>query len=69
MNALRRQKGRPQQKFERLTPKTHESPRELVRQREAKRKQAHQRVANVCRHKCNLKKPRLLIAQETQIMH
>ena len=36
-----------------------ESPRELARQSEAKRKQAPQSEANVCRHKCNLKKPRL----------
>ena len=32
-----------------------ESPRELARQTEAKRKQAPQSEANVCRHKCNLK--------------
>ena len=43
-----------------------ESPCELVRQSEAKRKQALQSEANVCRQKCNLKKPRLSIAQETQ---
>ena len=36
-----------------------ESPRELARQSQAKRKQALQSEANVCRHKCNLKKPRL----------
>ena len=36
-----------------------ESPRELALQSEAKRKQALQSEANVCRHKCNLKKPRL----------
>ena len=36
-----------------------ESPRELARQSEAKRKQAPQSEANVFRHKCNLKKPRL----------
>ena len=44
---------------------THESPRELGRQSEAKRKQALQSEANVSRHKCNLKKSRLLIAQNT----
>ena len=60
MYALRRQIA---------APRTHELPRELARQSEAKRKQAPQSEANVCRHKCNLKKPRLLIAQETQIMH
>ena len=38
----------------------------LARQSEAKRKQAPQSEANVCRHKCNPKKPRLLIAQDTQ---
>ena len=36
--------------------RTHESPRELVRQSEAKRKQSPQSEANVCRHKCNLGK-------------
>ena len=39
---------------------------ELVRQSEAKRKQVPQSEANVCGHKCSLKKPRLLIAQDTQ---
>ena len=57
---------RPQQTFERWTPRTQESPRELARQSEAKRKQAPQREANVCRHKCNLKNPPLLITQDTQ---
>ena len=47
-------------------PRTHESPRELARQREAKRKQAPQSEANVCRHKCNLEKAPLSIAQDTQ---
>ena len=61
MNTLRRQSSRPQPTFER-----HESPRELARQSEAKRKQAPQSEANMCRHKCNLKKPRLLIAQHNQ---
>ena len=54
MNALRRQNTRPQQTCE------------LVRQSKAKRKQAPQSEANVFRHKCNLKKPLLLIAQDTQ---
>ena len=57
MNALRRQNIRAQQTFERLTPRTEESPRELARQSEAKRKQAPQSEANVCRRrKRNLKK-------------
>ena len=45
-----------------------DSPHELARQSEAKRKQAPQSEANVCRRrrKCNLKKPPLLIAQDTQ---
>ena len=66
MNALRRKNIRPQQTFERWTPRTHESPCELVRQSEAKRKQTPQSEANVCQHKCNPKKPRLLVAQDTQ---
>ena len=37
-----------------------------VHQSKAKRKQAPQSKAKMCRHKCNLKKPRLLIAQDTQ---
>ena len=49
MNDLRRQNSRPQQTFERWTPRTHESPSELARQSEAKRKQAPQSEANVCR--------------------
>ena len=60
MNALRRQNSRPQQTFERGTPRTHESPRELECQREEKRKQAPQSEANVCRHKCNLEKTSLI---------
>ena len=47
MNALRRQNVRPQQTFERWTPRTQESPHELARQSEAKRKQAPQSEANV----------------------
>ena len=62
MNALRRQNIRPQQTFERWTLRTQESPRELVCQSEAKRKQAPQSEANVCRQwKCNLKKNPSLI--------
>ena len=45
-NALRRQNTRPQQTLEWWTPRTHESPRELVRQSEAKRKQTPQSEAN-----------------------
>ena len=61
MNALRR--------FDRISdlskplkderPRTQELPHELARQSEAKRKQAPQGEANVCRRrrrKCNLKK-------------
>ena len=69
MNDLRRQNSRPQQTFERWTPRTHESPRELARQSEVKRKQAPQTDASVCRHdddEYNLEKPLLLIAQDTQ---
>ena len=51
MNDLRRQNSRPQQSFERWTPRTHESPSELALQSEAKRKQAPQREANVCRRR------------------
>ena len=55
-NALRRQERHD-----------HESPRELERQNEAQRMVVPQSGAkNVCRHKCNLKKSRLLIAQDTQ---
>ena len=60
---------RPRQTFERWTSRTQELPHELARQSEAKRKQAPQSEANVCRRrrrKCNLKKPPLLIAQDTQ---
>ena len=42
MNDLQRQNSRPQQTFERWTPRTHEWPSELARQSEAKRKQAPQ---------------------------
>ena len=67
MNTLGRQNIRPQQTFERWTPRTQESPRELAHQSEAKRKQAPQTEANVCRRrKCDLKKSFLLIAQDTQ---
>ena len=59
-------KAEYQQKFEKWTPRTHESPRELARQSEAKRKQEPQTEANVCRNKCNLKKRAFLFAQDTQ---
>ena len=49
--------------------RTHESPRELARQSEAKRKQAPQSEANVCRHKCNLKKTSLINCTRHPIMH
>ena len=54
--------------FDRWKLRTQESPRELVCQSEAKRKQAPQSEASVCQQwKCNLKKKRpLLIAQDTQ---
>ena len=51
MNDLRRQNSRPQQTFER-----HESPSELARQSEAKRKQAPQSEANVCRRRMQAQK-------------
>ena len=60
---------RRQQTFERWTPRTHESPRELARQSEVKRKQAPQIEANVCRHKCNLKKPSFINYTGHPIMH
>ena len=41
-------------------PRTHESPLQLARPIEAKRKQSPQSEANVCRHKCNLEKTHLL---------
>ena len=66
MNALRRQNKRPQQT---LLMRAHESPHELVHQSEAKRKQATQREANVCRRRRQMqyrKKPPVLIAPETQ---
>ena len=63
MYALRRQNIRPQQTFERLTPRTQESPRELARQSKAKRKKAPQSEANMCRRKCNPQK--ILILHRT----
>ena len=42
-----------------VASRTNESPRELARQSEAKRKQLPQSEANVCRHKCNLEKTSL----------
>ena len=49
--------------------RAHESPHELDHQSEAKRKQAPQREANVCRRRRQMqyrKKPSVLIAPETQ---
>ena len=67
MNDLRRQSSRPQQTFERSTPRKHESPNELARQSEAKREQAPQREANVCRRRMQSRmKSLLLVAQDTQ---
>ena len=66
MNALRI-KHRIKDISKRL--RTHESPRELVRQSEAKRKQAPQSEANVCRRRRQMqsrKKPPLLITQGTK---
>ena len=56
-----------QLKDENFTKKLDESPRELVRRSEVKRKQAPQSEANVCRQrKYNLEKPPLLIAHDNQ---
>ena len=44
----------------------HESPRELALQTDVQRKLGPQSEENVRWHKCNLKKSRLLIAQDTQ---
>ena len=49
--------------------RTQESPRELARQSEVKRKQAPQSEANVCRHKCNLKKPSVINCTGHPIMY
>ena len=70
-DALRRQNIRPQQNFERWTPRTQESPLELARQSEAKRKQAPQSEANVCRRRriCNLQKTSLINCTGHPIMH
>ena len=46
--------------------RSQEPPSELELQSVAQRVLAPQSEANVCRHKCNLKKSRLLIAQDTQ---
>ena len=62
MNALRTQNSRPQQTFERWTPRTEESPHvELARPSEAKRKQMCVDDENAIS-----KKPPLQIAQDTQ---
>ena len=68
MNDLRRQNSRPQQTFERWTPRTHESPSELARQSEAKRKQAPQSEVNDDDDDEDTisRKPPLLTAQDTQ---
>ena len=55
--------------FERWMPRTQESPHELARQSEAKRRQAPQSEAKVCRHKCNLKKTSLINCTGQPIMH
>ena len=71
MNALRRQNIRPQQTFERWTPRTQESPHELARQNEAKSKQAPQSETNVCqrRRTCNFEKASLINCTGNPIMH
>ena len=51
MNDLQRQNSGHEQTFARWMPRTHESPRELARQREAKCKQAPQSEGNVCRRR------------------
>ena len=53
------------------TPRTHETPREIPRQSETKRKQALQSEANVCRRqrKCNLKKTSLINCTGHPIRH
>ena len=56
MNDLQRQSSRPQQTFERWTPRKHESPNKLARQSEAKRKQTAQSEANVCRRRMQSRK-------------
>ena len=62
---------RPQQTFERWTPRTHELPRKLAHQSEAKRKQAPQSEANVCRRRrtCNLEKTSFINCTRHPIMH
>ena len=62
---------RPQQTFERWTPRTHELTRELAHQSEAKRKQAPQSEANVCRRRrtCNLEKTSLINCTGHPITH
>ena len=54
------------QRFTKTGSPDHESPRELERQSETQSMLAPQNEVNVCRHKCNLKKSLLLIAQDTQ---
>ena len=55
-----------EERFTKTGTHDHESPRDLESQNEAQRMLAPQSDANVSRHKCNLKKSRLLIAQDTQ---
>ena len=61
--------SRPQQTFERWTLRTHESPRELAHQSEAKCKQLPQSEVEVCRHKCSLEKTSLINCTGHPIMH
>ena len=60
MNALRREIAHLSKRLEDERKRKHESPRELTRQSEAKRRQSPQSEANVCRHKCNLEKTSLI---------
>ena len=60
-NALRRQQEKDEKRFTKTLTHDHESPRELARQTKVQRA-----LAPVCWQKCNLKKSRLLIAQDTQ---
>ena len=71
MNALRRISDLSKPLKDERRQKAEESPHELARQSEAKRKQAPQSEENVCRRRLRTKmksqkKPPLLIAQVTQ---
>ena len=59
----------PQQTFRRWTPRTPESPRELARQSEAKRKQSPRTEAHVYRHKCKLERTSLIDCTGHPILH